>query len=252
MGRTEVTPLEKRLERQVRQAVRDFQLIEGDDHILIGLSGGKDSLALAALLAHFAHTHKPSPRLSALHVRMKGIPYETDTDFLRTFCHTLGIALHLAEGEMPPPREGKEKPRCFLCSWTRRKLLFQWAQELGCNKIALGHHNDDILHTALLNQMFAGTFSTMPALLQMRKFPVCVIRPLCMVSEADLAALAAQHGWPRQKKTCPYEHDTKRTSARHLLEMMQRENPDVRHSLWHALLKAGKLTEPVREDLPCC
>lgn len=97
----------------------------------------------------------------------------------------VGIPLYIRTGKFETDRNPKRTP-CFLCAWNRRKILFNLAQEIGCNKIALGHHQDDILHTALMNLTFSGSFSTMPACLEMEKFPITIIRPLCRVKEEDL------------------------------------------------------------------
>ena len=117
------------------------------------------------------------------------------------------------------------------------------AQELGCHKIALGHHQDDILHTLLLNLSFQGQFGTMPARLQMRKFPMTIIRPLCMVHERDLAAWAALQGYRKQKKLCPYETDSHRSDIKQIFGQLEQLNPEARYSLWNALEQEGKLVE---------
>ena len=117
------------------------------------------------------------------------------------------------------------------------------AQELGCNKIALGHHQDDILHTTLLNLAFQGQFSTMPARLQMRKFPMTIIRPLCMVHESDLRAWAALREYPKQKKLCPYETDSHRSDMKRIFGEIEQLNPEARYSIWNALEREGKLVE---------
>lgn len=243
MSLTEEQSLERYLYRHLCQGIREFSLLGPGDHVLIGLSGGKDSLAMTELLARFARTHRPSFSLHAIHVRMKDIPYLSDEQFLADFCARNGVEFHLVQTEIAQHEGSKEKPHCFLCSWTRRKILFERAQQMGCNKIALGHHNDDILHTALLNQMFVGSFSTMPVRLQMKKFPVTLIRPLCMIPEQRLEQWATLRQYPQQLKRCPYEHETKRHAARRIYEAMERENPELRYSLWHALKKAGKLVE---------
>lgn len=137
----------------------------------------------------------------------------------------------------------KSKPPCFLCSWQRRKQLFNLAQQLGCSKIALGHHQDDIIYTALMNLTFHGHFSTMPVKLKMRKMPLTVIRPLCLCQEADILAYAQQQGYRKQLKQCPYEHDTNRTAIQEIFRQMQSLNEEARYSIWHALERADKLVE---------
>lgn len=133
-----------RLWKTFNKALGEYQLISDDDHILVGLSGGKDSLCLLEMLARRSHIIKPRFTLEALHVRMENIRYETDATYLQQFCDRLGVKLHVVTTSFDPKplttNHAKEKPACFLCSWQRRKQLFNIAQQLGCSKIALGHH----------------------------------------------------------------------------------------------------------------
>ena len=235
-----------------------YHLIADDDHILVGLSGGKDSLCLLEFIAHRSHIQHPRFSVEALHVRMENIHYETDTSYLQQFCDNLGVKLHvrttrfdldnpenlehLADPENHQ-RLRKQKQPCFLCSWMRRKELFNLAQELGCNKIALGHHQDDLIHTALMNLTFQGRFDTMPASLKMRKMPLTIIRPLCMIEEQDIKVYAEMRGYQKQKKLCPYESDSHRTDIKRLYNEMEQMNPKARFSIWRALNTDNKLIE---------
>ena len=236
--------LEQRITRRFHQACANYQLIDDGDHILVGLSGGKDSLCLLELLARRSKIRKPQFRVEAIHVRMENIQYETSTAYLERFCQQLEVPLHIVTARFEPIREGqREKPVCFLCSWPRRKQLFNVAQQLGCNKIALGHHQDDIIHTALMNLFYQGHFSTMPVRLRMRKMPLTIIRPLCLEHEADIMAYAEQQHYEKQLKRCPNERDTNRTTARRIFEQAEQLNPETRHSIWSALESEGRLTE---------
>lgn len=232
----------KKLNERFVRAFATYKLLEDDDHVLIGLSGGKDSLLLTELLARRARISHPRFRVEAIHVRMENISYETDTSFLEQFCATLDVPLHLVTTnfEAASPEE-KQKPPCFLCSWYRRKQLFNLAQQLGCNKIALGHHQDDLLHTCLMNLLFQGRFDTMPARLQMVKMPLQIIRPLCLIPEKLISQYAELSHYEKQVKLCPYERDTNRTTARQLFEQAEALNPEVRFSMWNALEREGKL-----------
>ena len=251
---TESRRLEKRLNERFVKAMATYHLIEDDDRILVGLSGGKDSLLLLELLAKRAKILHPRFEVEALHVRMENIHYETDTSYLQAFCDNLGVPLHvrttrfevndiLSEVEMTNKDRRRQKQPCFLCSWNRRKELFNLAQELGCNKIALGHHQDDILHTALMNLTFQGRFGSMPARLKMRKMPLTIIRPLCMIEEQDIKAYAEQQGYQKQQKLCPYETDSHRADIKRLYEEIERMNPEARYSIWNALNADNKLIE---------
>ena len=238
--KTETELLRKRLNERFVRAFVTYHLLEDDDHVLVGLSGGKDSLLLTELLARRARIHHPRFKVEAVHVRMENINYETSTDYLQRFCHELDIPLHLVTTRF---EESRQKPACFLCSWYRRKELFNLAQELGCNKIALGHHRDDIIHTTLMNLTFQGRFGTMPALLRMRKMPLSIIRPLCLIDEADIRRYAELCGYEKLIKSCPFENDTNRTAVANLYAEMERMNPEARFSIWKALEQEGKLSE---------
>ncbi len=241
--------LEERLWKTFNKALGQYQLIDEDDKILVGLSGGKDSLFLLEFLARRSKVHVPHFTVEVLHVRMENIHYKTDTTYLQSFCDRLNVPLHIITTSFSttpdgsPSGKGKQKPACFLCSWQRRKQLFNLAQELGCTKIALGHHQDDIIHTALMNLTFQGHFSTMPAKLKMRKMPLTIIRPLCLCQEADIKAYAEQQGYEKQLKQCPYENTTNRTTASELFAHIQQLNPEARYCIWRALETDKKLVE---------
>ncbi len=241
--------VDERLWQRFNKALGQFQLIDDGDHILIGLSGGKDSLCLLEMMARRSRIHVPHFTVEAIHVRMENIHYETDCSYLQQFCNHLNVPLHIITTRFEVHSltshisHSKKKPACFLCSWQRRKQLFNLAQELGCKKIALGHHQDDIIHTALMNLTFQGHYSTMPVKLRMRKMPLTVIRPLCLCEEDDIRQYAEQQHYEKQIQQCPYEHDTNRTTAKELFDHMQQLNPEARYSLWNALEADGKLVE---------
>ena len=240
-----------RLNERFVKAMATYHLIEDDDRILVGLSGGKDSLLLLELFAKRAKIDHPRFSVEALHVRMENIHYETDTSYLQWFCDALNVRLHVKTTSFEIGPEAiknsrdarRQKQPCFLCSWNRRKQIFNLAQELGCNKIALGHHQDDLIHTALMNITFQGRFDTMPALLKMRKMPLTIIRPLCMIEEQDIKAYAELQGYQKQQKLCPYETNSHRSGIRHLYDAIEQINPEARYSIWRALNADNKLIE---------
>ncbi len=233
------------------KAFATYHLLADDDRVLVGLSGGKDSLCLLELLARRARIHHPRFQVEALHVRMENIHYETSTDYLQSFCNELDVPLHtrttrfeVGEATCHSGKDARrQKSPCFLCSWYRRKVLFDTAQQLGCNKIALGHHQDDILNTALMNLTFQGRFGTMPARLRMKKMPLTIIRPLCLIREDDIRNYAEFRHYEKQHTVCPYEHESQRTDIRQLYSVAEQLNPEFRYSLWNALNHEGKLVE---------
>ena len=231
----ELSKLQNRLTKRFHKACADFGLIEQGDHILIGLSGGKDSLALVELLGKRAQIFVPRFKVTAVHVRVRERAYLTDISYLQSFCDAYKVPLLVRDTEIG--EETGEKDPCFLCSWYRRKALFDTARELGCNKIAFGHHKDDIVETLLMNLIFQGNFSTIYPKLQMDKMPLQLIRPLCLIEESELRRYAELRGYAPQKQTCPFEKASSRTDIKGLIHDLERLNPEVRDSLWGAITR---------------
>jgi len=234
--------LERRLISRFHKALSEFQLVSDGDKILVGLSGGKDSLFLLEMLARRMKIERPAFKVEAIHVRMDNIKYESDTRYLESFCESFNVPLHIITAGFDSSTDHR-KTNCFLCSWTRRKVMFNFAQENGFNKLALGHHMDDIIHTAIMNEFFQGHFSTMPLRLKMRKMPLTIIRPLGCEHESDILEYAMKKGYQKQLKSCPYEKDSHRETAKKLFQQIEEINPEARYSMWNALLAEGKLTE---------
>ena len=133
-----------RLRHKFHKTAAEYNLIEEGDRILIAVSGGKDSLALLELMAARVKVLKPRFSIVAVHVVMTNIPYQTNTEYLVEFARNLGVEMHIVETSFDATGDTRKSP-CFLCSWNRRKALFETAKSFGCNKIALGHHQDDVL-----------------------------------------------------------------------------------------------------------
>lgn len=224
----------RKVEEKVRRAIRDYGLIADGDRILIGLSGGKDSLALLELLGRRSRIFRPKFQLIVAHIVMQNIPYRSDLDYLRSLAASYEIPFIVHETSFDASTDTRKSP-CFLCSWMRRKALFEIAKEHQCGKIALGHHQDDILETLLMNLTHQGSFGTMPPKLTMNKFAMEIIRPLCLVSERELESIAAWRGYRKQSRRCPYESDSSRKDMKEILRQLEKINPDARHSLWSSM-----------------
>ena len=228
---TEKDILLKQIRTRFNKASKEYALLQDDDCILIGLSGGKDSLMLLKLLAERSRIYKPRIRVKAAHIQMSNIPYKSNIEFLQRLCDELEVELIVASTGFDSSTDTRKSP-CFLCSWNRRKALFETAKRLGCNKIALGHHQDDVLVTLLMNMTFQGAFSTMPPALKMDKFDMTIIRPLCRIEERDITRLAELHEYRRQQKNCPHEHTSNRSRMAELLATLEQLNPEARYNLW--------------------
>lgn len=233
----------RKVEEKVRKAIREYQLISDGDKILIGLSGGKDSLALMDFLGRRSRIFQPRFKLMAAHIVMTNIPYSSDSEYLKSLADEYNIPFILHETSFDPSTDKRKAP-CFLCSWMRRKAMFEIAKTNGCNKIALGHHQDDILETLLMNLTHQGAFGSMPPKLKMNKFDMEIIRPLCLVSEKDIIQIAQWRAYKKQLKNCPYETVSSRSSMKDLLKQMEAINPEARYSLW------GSMTNIQTDYLP--
>lgn len=224
------------------KAIKDYHLIEDGDKVLVGLSGGKDSMALLELLAEQSKIFKPRFTVEAVYVRMRNIPYQSDEDYLTAFAASKDVPIHIVETSFDI-QEDKKKTPCFLCSWYRRKKIFETAKTLGCSKLALGHHKDDIMQTAMMNLTFNGRLDTMPPLLKMDKFEMTIIRPLCLVRERDLQKMAKEEGYHQQIKNCPYEHETNRSDLKAIIRQLEEINPEFEYSLLHALERKSSMQD---------
>jgi tRNA(Ile)-lysidine synthase TilS/MesJ len=232
----ELLKLRSRLTKRFHKACADYGLIKEGDHILVGLSGGKDSLALVELLGKRAQIYVPRFQVTAVHIRVKERDYHSDLSYLEDFCARVRVPLIVRDTAIGEDVKGeKAKDPCFLCSWYRRKALFDVAQELGCNKIALGHHKDDLVETLLMNLIFQGCVATIPPLLQMNKMPIQMIRPLCLIEEKDIQLYAELSGYKKQVKLCPLEKASSRNKVKQLIAQLQDLNPNIRDSVWGAM-----------------
>ncbi len=229
--------LENRLRKRVAQAIQDFSLIEAGDRILVALSGGKDSYTLFALLRQL-QARAPIPfELCAVHLDQKqpGFP-------------TAILAGYLAHENVPHAiieqdtyrvvarviPEGRN--RCGLCSRLRRGALYEWARRHGYNKIALGHHQDDLLETFFLNLFHGGRLATMPPKLLSDDGRVVVIRPLAYCEEREIARYARAKTFPVIPcKVCGSQDRLERVAMKRMIEAWRREAPERIASIARAL-----------------
>lgn len=251
----ELIRLRKRLTTRFNKACQEYSLIVDNDKILIGLSGGKDSLALVELLGKRQRIYKPKFSVVAAHIIVEDIGYQSDATYLEAFCKEHGVEFHLINThisdsdtiEQDSKPYSREKNMCFLCSWYRRKALFDAARDLGCNKIALGHHKDDIVETLLMNLIFQGAFATMPPTLKMDKFDMTIIRPLCLLKEDEVQEYAILREYRKVPKLCPFEKESSRAKIKQLVKEIETLNPKAKDSIWSAMenIKIGYLPQKV-------
>ena len=222
------------LRKKTGTALRRFSMIRPGDRVLIGLSGGKDSLVLTLALAAFQR-RSPFPfTLAASCVDITGGPAETD--LLEAFCASLDIPFFVRAYPILQIIEDRgERSPCSFCANLRRGILNDEARERGCNLLALGHTLDDAVETVLMNLFKTGQFkSFQPKLLQSRT-GVTVIRPLILAEERLVAKEAVRLSLPVRENPCPFSGNTERKRAAHLIRTLCAENPGIKYNIIHAL-----------------
>jgi len=225
---------QKKVFRRVGKAISEYGLVKAGDRIVVGVSGGKDSLALLELLALRRKYKLIDFDLYAVHINVKELPYMVDHDFLDAFCKELEVPIIYRDINVDFDRPSK-KPACFRCSWHRRKTLFQITQELGCNKLALGHHMDDALETLMMNMLYHGSICSMPASLSMFDGALELIRPLILLKDEEMKNYCRIRNFVLEKENCPHEDATRRKSSGDILGQLEELNPHVRSNLFRAM-----------------
>ncbi len=216
---------------ELRRADQKYGLIQPGDNIAVGVSGGKDSLALIALLSAYRR-FSPAPfSLQAICLKI-GDPF--DTSALAAWLNDMEVPFTLVEENLLPLLE-KEKSPCALCARLRRGILLKKAEELHCNKLALGHHRDDVMETYLMSALFEGRFYALQPIRQMEKGNIWLIRPLIDMKEGSLEALARRLCFPVMKNPCPVDGLTKRSEVKALLRDMERRFPGALEHFQSAL-----------------
>ncbi len=229
--------LARQLWSEVRDTCRDYALLEPNDHVLVALSGGKDSYTLLEVLAQLTRVQYPSVRLTALHLDQRQPGY--DGAPLRAFLQSCGVPFEiLSEDTYATVVEqlGHEQTYCSLCSRLRRGILYTAAERLGCNKLALGHHRDDGLETFLMNLFYSGKLQAMPASYVTDDGKLSVIRPLLGSAEATIREFAELSAFPIVPcNLCGSQSGLKRERMTTLLDELSRDSPHLRAVMAHAL-----------------
>lgn len=213
-------------------------MIKAEDSVMIGLSGGKDSLVLSIALASFRKRSPAKFNLTACLIDHSN--GEMKTDKIKSFMKTLNIPLEIIlhpTYEIIENRE--ERLPCGLCANLRRGILADKANEIGCNIIALGHNKDDVVETVLLNLFYGGRFKCFHPNLYMTRTKVHIIRPLVYVEEEKLAAEAKRLNLPIVDLCCPYSDKSKRKSTKEIVALLEKQSPDLKSNIINALQSVG-------------
>ena len=229
--------LHKRLCRQVGQAIGDFNMIEDGDKVMVCLSGGKDSYALLDILLTLRERAPIHFDIVAVNLDQKQPNFPAD--ILPAYLDKLGVDYHIENQDtysIVKRLIPEGKTTCSLCSRLRRGILYRVADELGCNKIALGHHRDDILETFFLNMFFGGKLKGMPAKLVSDDGKHMVIRPMAYVKEADTERYAEVKGFPIIPcDLCGSQENLQRKQIKNMLREWEKKHPGRVESIFSSL-----------------
>ncbi len=229
----------RRLLSFARRAVDDYNMIEDGDRIAVGVSGGKDSLALLAVLCDMRRFYPKKFEVCAITLDMG---FEGgDFSALESFYKELGIEYKIVKTQLAELifDVRKESNPCSLCARMRRGILHDTAKELGCNKIALGHHYDDAIETFVMNLFNEGRLGTFSPVTYLDRKEITMVRPLVLAPEKDIKYFIRQNNLPLTETLCPEDKHTDREKYKIMLDEMEKTNEGVRHRIFCAIKKAG-------------
>jgi len=226
------------IRKNMELAVTDFQMIQPGDRILVGISGGADSFVLLKMLSGRKIFTPKDISLIAVHIDLgfygDDPPY---FDQLKAFFEINGFEYHIETtkiGTYAHSEKNRKKP-CFLCSRFRRQRMIELTEKFNCQKIALGHHKDDVIETLMINILFGRQISTMMPNQQLFKGKLHIIRPLVYIWEKKIKQYAQQNDFPLFENPCPSAKTSKRLYIKKLLQDMEREHKGIRENIFKSL-----------------
>ncbi len=229
----------KRILSFTRRAVDDYEMIEDGDRIAVGVSGGKDSLTLLFALSELRRFYPKKFELVAISVDMgfEGMDFSP----IAELCRELDVPYVITETQIAKIifDVRKEKNPCSLCAKMRRGALHDECKRQGCNKLALGHHFDDVVDTFMLNLFYEGRLGSFSPVTYLSRKDLTMIRPLIYAEEKDVRYFVNRHPLPVIESPCPADKNTERESMKQLLIGLERNNKGLRHRIFGALQKAG-------------
>ena len=229
----------KRILSFTRRAVDDYSMIEEGDRIAVGISGGKDSLTLLCALSEMRLFYPKKFELVAISIDMgfEGVDFSE----IRELCSRLRVPYHVIPTQISTIifDVRKEPNPCALCAKMRRGALHTAAVELGCNKVALGHHFDDVVETFMLNLFYEGRLGCFQPVTYLSRMNVTLIRPMIYMPEKDVRYFASKVNLPVMKSPCPADGNTEREEMKKLLASIERNNRGLRYRIFGAIQRGN-------------
>lgn len=227
----------QKLYSYTRQAVDEFNMIEEGDKVAIGVSGGKDSLALLYALAGLRNFYPKKFEVVGIAV---DLGYgEFDLSSVKKLCEDLDVEFHVVKTEIASIVKEKvaNGTYCAMCAKLRKGALNNYAKELGCNKVAYAHHKDDMIETMLLSLLYEGQFYTFAPTTYYKEVDLTVIRPFIYISEAEIIGFRNKYGLTCVKNPCPHDGITRREYVKSLLKQIHKDNPEAKNKMLSAIMK---------------
>ena len=223
----------------MRNAIDTYNMIEENDKIAVGVSGGKDSLVLLYGL-HLLSKYYPK-KFSIVAVTLDPCFENNDSDFsaIENFCKKNNIEYHIKHTELYKVVfvDRQEKNPCSLCARMRRGILHDMAKAYGCNKIALGHHKDDAVETFIMNLLQGGTISCFSPVTYLSNKDIHMIRPMIAIFENEIDNACKRNNLPVTKSNCPVDKATVREETKNLIKNLEQDYPQIKTKIIHAMKK---------------
>lgn len=223
----------------VRKAIDDYHMIEENDKIAVGISGGKDSLTLLYALHGLRRFY---PKKFEIHAVTVDLGFENlKLDKIKELCEELEVEYTIVKTDIAHIifEDRKESNPCSLCAKMRKGALNQAIKDAGCNKVAYAHHKDDVIETMLMSLIFEGRWHTFSPVTYLDRMDLTVIRPLMYMNEMDVIGFVNKYDVPVVKSPCPVDGVTKREYIKNLIRQLNQENPGVKERMFTAILNGN-------------
>lgn len=245
-----MTRLYQSLRKRMDKAIHLYQMIEEKDRILIGVSGGPDSLTLLKLLHDRCIHGDHQFSILAVHIDLGFQEYEPcNSTVLKSYFENLGVAYRIVPSKIqqlaldPHTR----KSPCFVCSHHRRKIIYETAHAEGCAKIAYGHHKDDIVETLLMNILYSRKIEAMSPVQDVFKGTMRIIRPLAFAEEAMIKRFVNESVLPKLPRLCPMDGKTRRQKVKEMIASLQgsEKNTNIRENIFKSFSHVNMQSDPL-------